>query len=226
MTIPRNVAQTLFHGASPGRWSRRSASVTEASFSGGCFMTPDPMLASMYCADWRSRDDKLEFLQAVIDEIIQLGDADELLSNGFVEEDEEGDLKLLESASAAHVLQTWSPLEISHHLVRPSVRSLHHYPTGAVIFPLRLRTDRIQFLDCRGHHFDDLPGEIVNEEGRYFTTDGLVDFLRGKTDAIWFMSLTDPAHSTAGEPGDTVYVYDPRHLSFHLSGQKVGHSAE
>ena len=184
------------------------------------------MLASVYCADWRSRDDKLDFLQAVIDEIIQLGDPDELLCNGFAEEDEEGELKLLESASAAHVLRTWSSLDISHHLVRPSVRSLHHYPTGAVIFPLSLRTNRIRFLDCRGHHFDDLPGEIVDQEGCRFTTDDLVNFFRGKTDAIWFMSLTDPAHSTAGEPGDTVYVYNPRHLTFHLSGQKVGHSAD
>lgn len=221
LAAPRNVEQRLYHGASPGRWARKGASVLEPRFKGGCFLTPDPRLASMYCADWESRDDKVEFIQAVIDEVLELGDPEELVAHGFAEEDEDGVIMMLQTASAEHVLKTWSSFEISHYLVRRSVRTLHHYPSGAVMFPFQLKSDLIYFVDCKGHHFDDLPGEIAGLAGKRLSTDAVVAVLRGKVEVIWFMNLTDPAHSTAGEPGDTVYVYSPTHLIFHLTGQPV-----
>lgn len=189
---------------------------------GGCFLTPDPRLASMYCADWRSRDDKVEFLQAVIDEVFELGDPDELVAYGFAEENEDGGLTVLQTASAEHVLSTWSAFDISHYLVRPSARTLHNYPSGAVMFPLKLQSNVIHFVDCNGHHFDDLPGEIAGRGDERLSTDDVVAALRGEFEVIWFMNLTDPAHSTADVPGDVVYVYSSTHLIFQLTGQPVG----
>ena len=218
----RDFEQTLYHGASPGRWARKKASLSELKFDAGCFLTPNPAIASMYCADWISRDAKMEFLQTAIEEVFLLGDPDELLAHGFVEVDDDGCLRRLPTATATHVVETWSALEIAHHLVGRSVRSLHHYPSGAVIFPFRLTTRRVMLIDCKGHHFDDLPGGLAGIHRARVSTDDVVAAYKGQTDAIWFMDLTDPAHATSTSPDDTVYVYSPRHLEFKLTGCPAG----
>jgi len=72
-------------GPTPGRWSRNGALLDDLSFLGGCFMTPNAHLASMYCADWQARQDKHAFIQLVIDEVFRLGDPEELLAHGFID---------------------------------------------------------------------------------------------------------------------------------------------
>lgn len=213
----KKISLPLFHGASPGRWARRSADPARPIFLGGAFMTPNAHLANMYCADWSARVDKTEYIQRIIDDIFDLGDPEEILGFGLVMENEDGFVRG-PSADATYVLKNWSRFEISHYLVRRNIYSHHDYPTGAIVYPLRLRDIRVRFIDCMGGHFDDLDGVTVGMPGHRFTTDGVVKLLSGTCDAIWFENITDPVHITMTDPGDVVFVYAPSSLEFSLSG--------
>lgn len=221
IALPRGLGTILYHGASPGRWSRRGENVEEPTFSGGCFMTPNPRLACLYAADWQSREDKHDFIQSVIDEVFALGDSEELLALGFIKGNEDDGFSRTKVANAKYVLKNWSKFNISHDLVAPSAQTHHHYPHGALVFPLNLRTADVRFFDCIGGHFDDLDGTVFGMDKPKVLTDEVVEFFRGKTAAIWFMNLTDPAHATRSVVSDTVFVYDPQHISFQLTKKIV-----
>jgi len=214
--------RVLYHGASPDRWRKRGADILYPDFIGGCFMTPDPQLASMYAADWMSREDHVTFLQHVIDECFSRGDEEELLANGLIEDDEEGWYRRTAAADARWVLQHWNSFQISHYLVARSVAAIHHYTEGAVVFPLRLTTWNVRIFDCEGNHFDHLPGRIFGLPADRVSVDEVVEGLRGAVDAIWLMNLTDPAHATRVVPADTVFVYDAANISFAISGERCG----
>lgn len=213
------VRQVLLHGASPHRWARRGAAINLPRFVGGCFLTPNPYLASLYCRDWKARPDKRDFIQRTVDEVFALGDPEELLGLGLLVETEDGGYRRGAAASADHILAHWSDFEISHYLVRPSSHTLHDYPAGATVYPMQLRTRNVRFIDCEGNHFDDLPGRLIDAGEQRVSTDDVVKALRGQQDAVWFESLTDPVHATIDTPTDVVFVYDPRHMEFALTNE-------
>lgn len=187
-------------------------------------MTPDSRLASMYAACWesRSREDQREFVRSLIAEMFANGDPEELLARGYIEGSEDEGFRRTKAANADYVMEHWSGFDVSHYLVRPSLASHHHYPDGAVVFPLNLRTEDVMFLNCDDRHFDDLDGAGFGMAVAKVSTNKVVEFFRGKTSAIWFMNLTDPTHVATVVPGDTVFVYDPRNVVFQLNGEIVG----
>jgi hypothetical protein len=215
MKMPRDVHQVLYHGASPGRWSSKGATILQPEFNGGCFMTPNPGLASMYCADWQSRNDKVEFLRAVIDDFLEWGDVEEIYSNGLIIDgcDENSSPRII---TPEEILESRSAVDISHYLVRRTVATVHHYPEGSVVFALRLKKGVIKFIDCKGNYFSEIPGDAVGINREKLSTDEVVLALRGQVDIIWFMNIIDPAHMTSEETQDVVYVYSRDQIIFHI----------
>lgn len=219
----------LYHGASPGRWARWGASIDTPSFDNGCYLTPNPAAACLYCADWSARPDRRAFIQHLIDDMFAIGDCDELMNCGFIRWRSDGfGHARTEQATADFVLTHWSAIQISHLLVQPYWAMRSHgygvgpndYPFGAAVFPMRLRTNRVLRIECGGRNYDDIPGDALGMPGARLRTDDAATLLRGQTDAIWFRNLVDLAHcDSVGAAGGTVFVYDPQHLEFALTGE-------
>ena len=208
--------QTLYHGASPGRWSRSGSTPEYPRFAAGCFLTSDPGVAALYCADWTARDDRLEYIQQLIEFEFADGDEEELEANDFIEMTSNG-FRRTKTANADYLMKNWGTQLISHLLVGPN-HWRQMYPSGAVIFPMRLNTTRVTLLDCGGANWDAIPGAAINEaNGGNLTTDEIVQKFAGKTDAVWFMNLTDLAHINGDKCADTVFVYSLQHVEFALT---------
>lgn len=211
------VPLVMYHGSAPGRWIQKGA--TRHTFEHGCFLSSHAGVASLYAADWSTREDKHEFIQELIRGEFELGDEENLESLGFfdfLEKEGIGDQKM-EAALADLVLAKWSNLEISHLLVRPNMhRAL--YPSGAIIFPMHVLARKIEIIDAKGANWDSVPyaSTRFSVEAGVYSTNKLVELLRGAVDAVWIKDLTDIVHTTCEESADTMFVYDPSDLAFTL----------
>ena len=216
------LALVMYHGSAPGRWIQRGA--THHTFEHGCFLSSQAKVASLYAADWANRNDRHEFIQELIQGELEMNDYENLQSLGFIdflEQVEIGD-QPLKSVLADFVLANWSDVEISHLLVRPNMhRAL--YPSGAIIFPVYVIARTIEIIDAKGANWDAVPyaSTRFSIEAGFYSTNTLVNRLRGAVDAVWIKDLTDIVHTTSEESADTMFVYAPNDLAFTLACKNV-----
>ena len=212
----------MYHGSAPGRWIQKGS--THHTFEQGCFLSSQAKVASLYAADWAQRNDKHEFIQELIQGELEMGDYENLENLGFLDFFEKPEIadQPVKSVLADFVLANWSDVEISHLLVRPNMhRAL--YPCGAIIFPIYVLARTIEIIDAKGANWDAVPYESTHfsiEPGVY-STNTLVNRLRGSVDAVWIKNLTDIVHTTSEDSADTMFVYAPSDLAFTLGCQNV-----
>lgn len=214
----------MYFGFSPGRM--RKLGHSDHSFESGVFLSSSANIACNYAADWTARTptDKTEFMNRLIQSEFEDGEPEAL---GFVVENDNGTFELTEVASADYILSNWSDVEIMANLVRPNLH-LNLFPTGALVYPLLVSAVTIETIDANGSNWDDIPygSERLGIASGNYSTNKIIELLRGMVDAVWFKNIYDWANVYALDSGDTMFVYSPKHLHYAISGNPVSSCVE
>lgn len=108
------------------------------------------------------------------------------------------------------------------YLVRPNLH-LNLYPTGALVYPLRVSAEHIEVIDGNQCNWDEITygSECLGIQHGVYSTNKIVELLRGKVDAVWIKNMFDWANVYSLKTSDTMYVYSSVHLNYVISGEPV-----